>query len=369
MAKYGRTPKDLIKWLKNKQLVINADSGLKNWRNAQNRLNNGENTIFNINFIGDSITDGIGSGTTCAQIDQNSFVGLLRTKLQNKYGDTGFGFVNTMLHTGGSPITDGPTWAFSGGILGDYNLSYGVDTMCWRSTTVGDTATLNFNGNGIVILTSAWTNGASFNYSIDGGNAVTVTPYSSTNNQCYPTVISGLSDGDHSIVITKLNTASFYLIGAYPLKGTKGMRINNMGKRGAVVYYATVAGALPSEFSYWGPVLSVLTYSANDYIGSTNVASFKSSMQTLITEAKKYGDVLLLPIGLNPTSYSPPLSSYVNAMKDLAISNNCVFIDMYRKWGADWTYAKNMMSFYSSDVHPTIAGHADIANTILKVIN
>jgi hypothetical protein len=189
--------------------VYNGDIGLGRWRSALAKVDSGTNFIANVSVLGSSTVESQGS------TNQNGFVPRLKNALANKYGNVGFGFI---------PTYHPNNWTF-GGTWSDYG-TYGVTARSKRATGAGHTAQLSFNGTGIVILTSAGTSGTTFTVSIDGGTA---TSFTSNNGPILPVkehVVTGLSDGDHTMVLTVTGTGSVTLIGAYPTKGTKGIRVH-----------------------------------------------------------------------------------------------------------------------------------------------
>ena len=163
-----------------------------------------------------------------------------------------------------------------------------------------------------------------------------------------------------------------------PLLGSKGIRVNNIGKSGQIVENSVLSynnnSNLQLEIDQWQPILTVMSWGANDYLKHTPLATFKLAVQKLIKEAKKYGDVIIMPLCLesdNPAPYnSITQADYANALKQLAMSNDCYYIDIYDAWGGNIYYAYNK-GFESplGNVHPAALGHQNIANYLIQALN
>lgn len=128
---------------------------------------------------------------------------------------------------------------------------------------------------------------------------------------------------------------------------------------------------MQNEIDFWTPSLTVIALTANDYGGQTSLTSYKTNLQTLITRALVYGDVLLTSIGVHYDENTSAIKqqSYVDIVKQLAITNNCAYLDIHDRWNGG-VYAQNILGFLANgDVHPTASGHQDIATAILRVID
>lgn len=97
------------------------------------------------------------------------------------------------------------------------------------------------------------------------------------------------------------------------------------------------------------------------------IASWVTDMQALITEGQLSGDVLLMTWAPPNTTqwqlYSP---QFVAALQHLAVTNNCVMIDLNTRW-TSWAYTNPVMPYFDF-AHPTRPGHLDIATAISQVL-
>jgi lysophospholipase L1-like esterase len=94
-------------------------------------------------------------------------------------------------------------------------------------------------------------------------------------------------------------------------------------------------------------------------------------MQSIINTAKLSGGVSLcsgFPVNsANRTNWANGVSTaYIAALKQLAITNNCGWIDLYQRFGS-WATA-NANGFITDDIHPNANGYAEIANAYVSHI-
>ncbi|WP_337033218.1 GDSL-type esterase/lipase family protein [Paenibacillus illinoisensis] len=372
MSDLGTIAFKRAKALENKQgLLVNGSNGLARWRSALAKVSNGD-LIANLNIIGSSSVVGVGSGgggvAGNLAITQNSLVksfpGRLRTKLAEKFGNVGRGFV---------PTHYDKFWTFTGAWAGLAN--YGIiGAQAKKSTTLGDSASFSFNGTSLTLVLVTGTFGAGFSVAIDGGAPQTFTSVGTATAAKEFVVATGLTDGAHTAVITITTVATathgLTIVGAYEGKAaTAGVRVNAIGVTGSKTSAALGENFLYAEIDMWNPALTVISYSSNDYASQTALETFRTQTQTLITRAKQFGDVLLFPAGTRVASLAIPLESYINVYRELADANGIAFVDSYTRWKADPSYAKNTLQFIASDdVHMNDYGHQDLADALYNAL-
>lgn len=334
--------------------IENQDLGLRKYRSAIAKVESGTNQTFNICFLGDSITEGVGSGTPIEYLSKG-YTGIVRSKFNTKYGDVGRGMI-PVYHPSGNPL-----WTFSAGWS---DSSFGIASAAKSTSAIGETAQISFNGTGIVFIVYKGSNRGNVNVSIDGGAPTTLSLYNAANTQ--GTVqITGLTDGSHTAVITNAEAKTVILSGAYEIKGQKGFRINMVGKSGASTpTFLASDFTLAASIDIFSPVLTVIALITNDIGSNLNVETFKTNLQTIITRAKVYGDVLLVANNGRSDKIDDVQSPYVNAIADLAYSNTCAFVNIYKRWGLQGS----VLGFMADTLHPNAPGHQDIANALLKVL-
>jgi hypothetical protein len=92
-------------------------------------------------------------------------------------------------------------------------------------------------------------------------------------------------------------------------------------------------------------------------------------MQIIITALKAVGDVVLYSeITQDPSIATPEKQrSYVEALRGLALTNNCVFLDV---WTQFQSYAvANGFGLMADIFHPSAAGNSLSASLFLNFIN
>jgi len=343
--------------------TYNIKNGLRNWRKALHDLDSQDNKI-EVCILGDSLSEGqlAGSGGSLnyPQYLQYGYPGLLRTHFNNLYDDVGKGFIPIHMDTGSYPmVTYGGTWSF--------NASYGNMKYMKRALNLpGNTATINFNGTGIRIYGMRSTNATSFEISIDGGDPYTFSEAGALRGWLYYD-ITDLEPGDHTAVLTVVGN-EVYLGGYREIKGTKGVHINNNARGGRDSRDAVPEAQLAFVFDQFQPTLTILSFLSNDY-GAGIYDTYKSNLQTIISRAKQYGDVLITSVGIRGGVIDPPhlQSEYVQNLYDLAFENNCGYVDIFTKWGGGFTPANNL-GFLADGTHPNTAGHLDIGEILIDVL-
>jgi lysophospholipase L1-like esterase len=165
------------------------------------------------------------------------------------------------------------------------------------------------------------------------------------------------------------NEKNIRLIGAYPIKGSSGVVLHNLGKYGSNAEAFTSEYCLDSEIKAWTPSLTIIDIMGNDWTEQTPLDEYRQHIQTLITTAKRYGDVLLISAGFNLDSHPIPQTSYISVLKNLALSNNVALLDIIGRYGEDTSYVKNTLGLlYEDNTHPNDAGHQDKATSIINIL-
>lgn len=336
--------------------TYNTDVGLRRWRSALARVKAGTGQIVNVSCLGDSISEGAHATSWVS----GGFLGRINTELIAKYGDVGRGFIPVFFGNAS------PYWTFTG-TWANYG-TFGITASNKSSTIINSTATFAFNGTGVSIIVVKGPICGNFLVSIDGGSTTEYNTYNASVLNAFSIDITGLGTGDHTLVITQNEAGkNVILLGAYEIKGTSGVRINRCCRYGTTVSHAmTYETAQYTEIDFWSPVLTIIAYLANDCGTGTNLSIYENNLQTLITRAKIFGDVLLVANGLHSTTINE--TQYASVMMRLALSNNVAFVDIVNRWGADGSYATNTLGFLSDSVHPNDYGHQDMATAIINAL-
>lgn len=360
----GNTFKDFKRCIKQSGILFNANSGLKQFRNELKRLDNGENNIINVCLLGDSITEGTRSGTTPAEYLLYSYPALLRSYFSVKYGNVGRGFLSTSF-----TLSDGLIWQETGTWI--VNPVYGVGGYSRQTSEYNSTSSLIFNGTGIIVAFTTRSSSGQCSVTIDGNIVDNLNLYSATTKYVSLHTYDGLEDEDHIITITKTddNTKDIVLLGACEIKGNHGIRVHMMGHSGDRASNGALAQSRALTIDPWNPALTVIGFMTNEYATTTPVSTMISHVQTIISNAKIYGDVLVMAVGPRSVTANPtPESDYARELKKIAQKNNCAYLSIFEWWGS---YANaNAQGFINSSdhVHPTPLGYISMSQQIIKAL-
>lgn len=148
---------------------------------------------------------------------------------------------------------------------------------------------------------------------------------------------------------------------------TKQIHLLNCGQGSAKA--STLASNSPNFapgrwYAFIAPSLSIISLGINDWINSTAVATYSSSLQTIITNCLTSGDVILMTPFPSATSQAAlaTQATYVDAMRTLAYTNNIPFIDENANLGSKVAMTGN--GYGSDENHPNYAGMTKIATDI-----
>lgn len=344
----------------------NKDVGLREWRAARAKALTATTPKLHVNLIGDSISEGSGSTNNYTK----GLGGLLRQYLTSApFPNTGLGFIPAHYAT-----SEPSKWLTLVGSWNDGDGSFGVGKKTKTSSTVGNTATFTFTGTGYVIHYVQRSGGGSFSVSVDGGAPTTVNTNGAASHQ--KSSQFGLANASHTVVITvtAAGTTGVNLLGYETSVGaTSGIQFNLMAKYGSVLKDHTPALQTQFEIDQWTPKLTIIALMANDFGGQTALKDYHEGMELLIKKARVSGDVLLVSTGLRKdNSYKIKQKAYNDVLINLAYANKVAFLDIFNAWGADFLWHQDKMGLIKGagdDVHPLDAGHKDIVDRIITMLN
>lgn len=339
-------------------------AGLDAWKTAKSALDAGGSGISNVVFLGDSAGEGQWAALTYSDILANGFVGLFNAACAARWQDNGVGLQTSLsLSMGGSswvfsPWTYDAHWSLSLG-------SYGIGSCCMNASYSGAVATFRFKGTGIVInCTCGWTTGAA-HISIDGASKTDMdTAFAGITSKSF--TYDGLEDGEHTLTITTASASLVLINGVYPLTAaTRGIRTIRNCIAGIGVGFFTTANALYASITQWNPVLTVIALIANDAGGGTDVTNYKTYTQTLITEAKKTGSVLLYADYPRPDKAPNISDPYLVKLQELSDENDVPLIDCITPLKGK-LYQLGCVS--TDNIHPNAKGHNALFQPLKAVL-
>lgn len=345
----------------------NIQNGLKNFKFAVADV---DRNPIKIACVGDSVF----FGNYSSDVFNTSLVSRLRTIMQNKYGNCGFGFY-------GVPYTGMPAstskWALTG--TWTYNSGNGVSGKWLNANGTGNTATITFTGTSCDLVYLQTTSGSTSGATVTIDGVTVATPnFKSAGGTIWGLKQSytGLSSGSHTLVLTGASDGQVYIEGliAYnPIATTpKGCYVHNLGTPTRKANeYALQSTTRANMFT---PHLAIIEFSINDARASST--TYYSDMSSLITSFQNVGaSVMLLPLyAINDTTTI--VSNYntmIQQMYQLCDQYNCCLVDINQRWNNDFTFASNNGLMGNTDWsgnsstdawHPSDKGHRDIANAI-----
>lgn len=205
---------------------------------------------------------------------------------------------------------------------------------------------------------------------VDGG--ATLSTYTPGGPAGSPPVTHGTSGAialgslaTHAIQANITTAVSTFLVGMIAYNSTvKEVSVLRAGWQGGTIN-SLINAARPytDGILLSAPDLTLLAMTRNDATSATDITTFKSLYQTVLTACLTSGDVILViePMGNAPASQYAP---YVAAVYDLAATNNLPVIDFTQLWDA---YA-NITTWYADAIHPNGFAYGEMARQIAEIL-
>lgn len=346
--------------------LLNNIEGLSNWFDELNNVYENEDKIININVYGDSISLGVGA----AQYNNINgkwrfgYVGRIRERFKNIFNDVGRGVLpsySASYEAWGPLIYEG-TWSYwTAGTKNVYKgesiPNYGFMGAYKYTDEENAKISSTFNGTGIDIFIEQDENGGTATTFIDGEEVGTINCYNSTTR---PFKIShnDLSEGNHLLEIIKSgDNKPIYFLGFQEIVRDFGVNVNSMSLGSSEMSHIESQNIeLMSNAEFWNAKLTIINLVTNSLTESIN--SFLTNLDTIITDAQKTGNVLIVLQNLPPENY---ITSFITPIISYADDNNVALIDLYNENCGIPTYLVD-------GVHPNIVGHKWEADQILSMI-
>ena len=345
---------------------------MSNWRKAvaNVRAGTGRATLL---MLGDSTTMGVGAGTgtnnltgAYAKNYPRDLAALLAKSVPVM--DNSFfcdqASAPVAYGTYDSRVTLGTGWGVLTGTLGGNTFRFTVGVaglLTFTPVTAFDRIKVWYVNTGAATATINVDGGASLGtITVAGGNTVT----SQTFNCALAT---------HTINLTPGNDAAVAILGMITWNSAvPAVDFIQAGVSGAKAsYFIPVAppfapGVVLPQIA---PDLTVIDLTINDSNAPTDLTLYTSEMQTIITNCKLSGDVLLM-VGAPSNSVQATngtLDQFAAALQSLAISNNCGLLNIKTRWVS---YAvTNPILPYFDLIHPGPLGYQDIAQAVFGAIS
>ena len=366
-------------------------------------------TPIQIMFFGDSVQ----SGTAGVSDWKKTYPHLLRESLKGSFGGLKSDYWPAwgMSLTPNAAVVGTPPWSAisattpSGriGTIGwhsiDYETAAGAQAGYLQTFTSFDTCTA------LDIFYQDYNSGT-WVYNVDGAGDQTVTctnAGSAANTAVKKISITGLANTTHVVQLGKQSAASVCIpvgIATHNSALTGGLQIARFTNAMATMAndYVTgsvgpnpqrlevLAGLTPSGGGGSGtsfgfpmqPHLLIFELGLNDCNGANSVADFGTAIRRMVQACRKgrSNASIIFHIVCNPDSNISDNTSnlfapgnwpnYTQVMNQYAQLYNCAILNTHAKWGE----YPNTLGFLTNaaNAHPTDAGHADIASTLLGIL-
>ncbi|WP_158690351.1 hypothetical protein [Streptomyces sp. PsTaAH-124] len=336
-------------------------------------------------------------GFYASQLVSKSWVGSLGSALQAANGDGGSGFTSSLYSasgiagndpaavnqwtSAGGLVTQTGTWAI-GGLQGGPGWGY------LYSGTAGSSLTWTVRGTSVTIYTlggdgnrPAWT------YTIDGGQAVTVTDSSSTGLTVIKTTVTGLSAGTHTVKVTHAGVASKYLsVCGVSAENASGVVVNNLSRKNANALQYLPAGKVEWNGGGSFPAdLVIYAVSVQDVIDGVAVDTWASQVRQHLSQVKDGGAnqgatdiVFVLPHIGQADAQGYRFQDFADRTYALASTFEAAVVDFWNLGRNSWNFW-NSLGYWGNPtapgtagtdaVLPSDAGHSHMAGVLAALLN
>lgn len=155
------------------------------------------------------------------------------------------------------------------------------------------------------------------------------------------------------------NPVSVLGVDAY-LSTRNSVRVSNWGVSGSVTDTWVNAPYSLSGISSYAPDLTLVMLGINDANNAVSVSTWSANITSIVNEAKKSGDVVLMSVVPSNAGTITTEQQYRAAAPGLAASLDIGFIDLFDRIGA---YSADL---YSDNLHPNARGYANMARYVMS---
>lgn len=353
----------------------NIEGSLYKYKSALKNVNKEK---VNIYCIGESNTRGEYSSDEV----NRSWVGVMKSLLQNQYGNAGEGFIS--VYEGALPEGTKPRWTLGSGwsVSGaskEFTYNVGGFGGCFAISSGNKSPlALEFIGTDLELLYSRAKDGGTAGIVIDGkkvGNINCLGESVSFSNKAY---YSGLSDEKHELKVIPNTTSNVFVEGAFALSGKTGIEVDKIAISSKMASYFT--GNFTEEV--WNvsrkPTLVLLSFGLNEAGNGVSFKEYKESMIGLVSYWQKRGSDVCLVSNQKPAdSWSNNWPDYIKVLYEIADEYNVGVIDIYKAYFEDYAAAQKLGLFgvdkndYSGNsgrntAHPSDKGYEYIGEVIYE---
>lgn len=322
-------------------------------------------------IIGDSTSMGAGAGSSGTSLLTGAYLKAWPHRLATMssapvqlssnswWGTQGYDSAAGITLSGYDPrLTLGANWAPNLATLGGKVIRYApgaVNNFSFTPQAAFDTIVVYFlknSGNGSATI------------NVDGGASLgTIT--TSNASLVWATQTFTCAKGTHTINIVPNNDGQMFFGGIVTYDSTvPAIDVIQTAIYGSLagshVANTNVYDHMPT-LRFIAPDVTIICLTINDSNGGTPLATYQPNLQTIITNAKLSGDVILMvgPPSNTTQATDGTLDSYISVVKALAATNNCALINLKDRWGS--YAATNPVLPYADTLHPGELGYVDEA--------
>lgn len=325
--------------------------------------------------LGNSITAGAysngvvpASGDWCSGGWVNQLAKMFNAQGINAHSDSFMGF--SIVARDGRMTFPSPWLATVGTIGGHYVASGGAGTSVMTYTPENPVDTFK-----VWYLTIPTAGVLACN--INGGTDVTVDQNTAISLGNL-TVTGNL--GINTLNMRRTSGGNAFVCGIESWNSTQSsVQFINAGWSGATTndWLSQATAYSPGNFASLAADLTIISLNINDMLPSNgiSVATMKTNLQNIITRALTTGDVLL--IAENPVEVATTISLanqtlYVNAVKELAVTNNLPLVNIFDRW-VSYEYSNPLgyyaVGAYPINLHPYPIGYQDYATAVFDFLH
>lgn len=342
---------------------------------------------------GDSITEGVNA----SDFNNTGWFGLVRASLAAKYSVYGdFYSCGDSADSVSTTYNGTPTWVVNS-TTGRVYQRYGcglVPTWTGSPTNV-ITFTSPYACTDMDIIyhdfspvTGSWS------YQVDSGSVVTVTPAGL--GYLARIQLTGLANTTHTINFSQTTALNLMPYGVATFKSrTTGLGYAKIGLYGRALsenFQLSRSAPQPDNFVVWQgkgaattgfgfphqPALIIIGMGINDLQSNYPLKAFEACLRRMIQALRRGypGCSIIYKFDANPDQTSSDMTSgwftnsdnwvqFWEVVQRVCYMFNVAILNVHAKWGAT-PVAQGFVT--ASNGHPTTAGHADIANTLLTIL-
>ena len=282
------------------------------WRTKLSNVFNGAGDA-RILFIGDSTTWGAYSAAYPANATSSGWPALMSRMMPASLPASNASATPQAAGTTDSRVT-------LAGAFTQSNLAAGFAHWCYTVNGTG-TLTVFTPRDGVIydsftIYTQGGQGGGTISATATGGTTTNIVqPYS--NNVVKTTVTAGSAGTSNAVTLSWVSGTSVQVIGIEAFSSTtRRIRFSNAGFSGSTSGVWTDANTSLSAIKAWAPDLTIIMLGINDAQSNIPPATYQANIQTIITNAKLSGDVVVMTV----VPSDPSLTTAVALEKSYACS-------------------------------------------------